>query len=231
LVALHGKDYYSLGVYPVLFAFGGVYIEQLTSVKLKWIRYALLVYTISLGVYIMPLTMPVTKPEELAKYFEQTGMNKLFKWEDQQLHPLPQDYADMIGWKEMAQKAGAIYNSLSAEEKLKTAVYCRGYFTAGALNYYRKETGLPEVISDDASFLLWMPDKYNIKNLLLVGHNVPAKDDLVFQQFEKMTIKDSVNMPLFRETGMKFILFENGNDSLNAILERGVSQLKSKFIR
>jgi len=51
-----------------------------------------------------------------------------------------------------------------------------------------------------------MPEKYNIKDLLLVGHNIPAKDDIVFQQFEKMTVKDSINMPLFREPGMKFIL-------------------------
>ena len=175
--------------------------------------------------------MPIAKPEELAKYYEETGMNKLFKWEDQQLHPLPQDYGDMIGWREMAQKAAAVYNSLPPEERSKTGIYCRGYFTAGALNYYRNELGLPEVISDDASFLLWMPEKYNIKNLLLIGHRVPGKDDLVFQQFGKMTIKDSVNMPLFRETGMKFILFENGNDSLNAIIERGVAGLKSQFIR
>jgi hypothetical protein len=32
-------------------------------------------------------------------------------------------------------------------------------------------------------------------------------------------------------TGMKFILFGNGNDSLNTIIEKGVAKLKSKFIR
>jgi hypothetical protein len=231
LVVLHGKDYYALGVYPLLFAFGGVYLEKATVLKWKWTRYAMLIFSIGLGLYTMPLTMPVAKPEALAEYFADRKLNKLFKWEDQQLHPLPQDYADMFGWKEMAQKAAAVYNSLPPEEKSKTMVYCRGYFSAGALNYYRKEVGLPEVLSDDASFLLWMPEKYNIKNLLLVGRRIPGNDDLVFQQFEKMTVKDSVNMPLFRETGMKFILFENGNDSLNTIIEKGVAGLKSKFIR
>jgi len=231
LVVLHGKDYYALGVYPLLFALGGVYLEQATALKWKWTRYAMLIFSIGPGLYTIPLIMPVAKPEALAEYFAERKFDKLFKWEDQKLHPLPQDYADMFGWKEMAQQAGTVYNSLSAEEKSKTMVYCRGYFSSGALNYYRKEAGLPEVFSDDASFLLWMPEKYNIKNLLLVGHQIPGKDDLVFQQFKKMTVRDSVNMPLFRETGMKFILFENGNDSLNSIIEKGVAGLKSKFIR
>jgi hypothetical protein len=76
-----------------------------------------------------------------------------------------------------------------------------------------------------------MPDKYDIKNLILVGHRIPDKDDIVFQQFEKMTIKDSINMPLFRENGMRIFLYENGNDSLNSIITKGVAELKRKYMR
>ena len=233
LIVLRGKDYYALGVYPILFAFGAFYLEQLTALKAKWLRYAMMIFAISLGIYAMPLIMPVAKPNVLARYYKKSGLSKTgsFKWEDQQYHPLPQDFADMFGWKQLAEKAGAVYNSLSPAEKEKTFVYCRGYFTAGALNYYRKDANLPEVYSDNASFLLWMPDKYDIKNLILVGHNIPGKDDKVFQQFEKMTVKDSINIPLFRENGTKIILFENGNDSLNQIITTGVAKLKSQFMR
>ncbi|MES1219806.1 MAG: hypothetical protein ABUT20_30175, partial [Bacteroidota bacterium] len=162
---------------------------------------------------------------------EKTHLNKMNKWEDLKLHPLPQDFADMIGWKEMAQKTAGVYNSLTNEQKAKTLVFCRFYGSAGALNLYGKEMGLPEVYSDNASFLLWMPDKYDIKNFILVGHDIPEKDDIVFQQFERMTVKDSVDIPLFRETGTKIMLFENGNDSLNTIVEKAVAQLKGKFTR
>ena len=231
LIVLRGKDYYALGAYPVLFAFGAYHLEKATSLRLKWTRYAMIIFPLALGVFAMPLIMPLAKPEVLADYYEKTGLSKTgsFKWEDQQMHPLPQDFADMIGWKELALKAGAVYNGLPEDQKSKTLVYCRGYFSAGALNYYRKEAGLPEVYSDNASFLFWMPDKYEINNLLLVGHKIPGKDDIVFQQFEKMTVKDSINMPLFRENGMKIILFEYGNDSLNKIITTGVSELKNKF--
>jgi len=233
LIILRGKDYYALGVYPILFAFGAFYLEKLTSLKFRWVRFAMLIFSFSFGIYAMPLIMPVARPEVLAKYYEKTGLNKTgsFKWEDQKMHPLPQDFADMMGWKELAIKTGAVYNSLSREERKKTFVYCRGYFSAGALNYYRKDAGLPEVYSDNASFLFWMPDTYDVKNLILVAHNIPDKDDIVFQQFEKMTIKDSINLSLFRENGMRIILYENGNDSLNNIITRGVAKLKSKFLR
>lgn len=233
LIVLRGKDYYALGAYPVLFAFGACQLEKATTIRLRWVRYAMLIFSFGLGIFAMPLIMPLAKPETLVKYYEKTHLNKTgsFKWEDQQMHPLPQDFADMMGWKETAMKTGAVYNSLSPDERKKTFVYCRGYFSAGALNYYRKEARLPEVYSDNASFLFWMPDKYDIKNLILVGHHMPDSNDIVFQQFEKVSIKDSINMPLFRENGMKIILFEHGNDSLNSIITKGVAKLKSKFMR
>lgn len=232
LIVLHGKDYYALGAYPVLFALGAFHIEKIT-IKQIWLRYVLVSFGVALSLFALPLIMPLAKPATLVKYYEVTGLNKIgsFTWEDHQRHPLTQDFADMIGWKEMAQKASAVYYSLPEEERNKTMIYCRGYFSAGALNYYRKEFRLPEVYSDNASFLFWMPDKYHIRHLLLVGHQVPEKDDIVFQQFERMTVKDSVDLPLFRENGMKFILFENGNDSLNTLIEKGIYKLKHQFIR
>ena len=233
LLYLSGKDYYALGAYPVLFAFGGYYLEQLTATRFTWVRYPMVAFALLLGAFAMPLVMPLAKPQQLAAYYHYTGLDQTgsFKWEDQQMHPLPQDFADMLGWKQMAQKAAAVYHALPKEEQDKTFIYCRGYFSAGALNYYAKEVGLPQVYSDDASFLWWMPETYPYKNLLLVAHNMPEKEDIVFQQFEKVTVKDTLTVPYFRENGMRYILFEHANDSLNAITTRGVAALKSKFIR
>lgn len=233
LLVLHGKDYYALGAYPVLFAFGAVQLEAATQYRFRVARYAMLAFSIALGVFAMPLVMPLAKPETLAAYYQSTGLDKTgsFKWEDLEYHPLPQDFADMIGWRETTAKAAAVYNSLPEAERRQTMIYCRGYYTAGALNYYGKDYGLPEVYSDNASFLFWMPDQYAIKHLLLVAHNIPGKDDVVFQQFESMTVKDSLVYPLFRENGIRFILFENGNDSLNVMIERSVAELKNAMRR
>ena len=249
LIVLHGKDYYALGAYPVLFAFGGVYLEQLTTRSLtaspqarswKWIRYVLVTASLALGLFGLPLTMPLAAPATLVRYYHATGLdNKTgFKWEDRQFHPRPQDFADMIGWREMAEKAAAVYHSLSAGERDSTIIVCRGYFSAGALTYYAKETGLPEIYSGNASFLFWLPDHFaggrtpcRVRNILLVGHHLPDKDEAVFQQFGKMTIKDSLVMPLFRENGMRFMLFEQGSDSLCAVIDRTVAAEKKQFMR
>lgn len=233
LTYMNGKSYYAAGAYPVLFAFGAFYLEKITITKGKIFRYVFVLIPVMLGSFIMPLLLPMMKPQELADWYKAKGINTTgsFKWEDQQYHPLPQDFADMIGWRELAEKTAAVYKSLPDSQQQKTMIYCRGYFTAGALNYHAKNLGLPEVYSDNASFLFWMPEQYHFKHLILVGKRMPDADDIVFQQFERVTIKDSIHYPLFRETGMKIILFENGNDSLQSITERGVAVLKARFQR
>lgn len=233
LTYMNGKSYYALGAYPVLFAFGAYYLEKLTIAKATFLRYVFIGIPVALGSLIMPLLLPVFKPQQLADWYRSKEINTIgsFKWEDQKYHPLPQDFADMIGWKELAERTAAVYKSLPDSQRQKTMIYCRGYFTAGALNYHAKELGLPEVYSDHASFLFWMPDTYDFKHLLFVGKRMPEEDDIVFQQFEKVSIRDSIHYPLFRETGTKIILFENGNDLLKSITESGVAGLKARFQR
>lgn len=233
LTYMNGKSYYAAGAYPVLFAFGSFYLEKITVSRFRFMRYVFILIPATLGILIMPLLLPIYPPQELADWYRKKDLHQMgsFKWEDQQYHPLPQDFADMIGWKKLAEKTAAVYQSLPASEREKTLVYCRGYYTAGALNYYAKTVGLPEVYSDNASFLFWMPDKYPFKHLILVGKRMPGANDIVFQQFEKVTVRDSIHYPLFRETGTKIILFENGNDSLQAITEHSVATLKARFQR
>jgi len=137
----------------------------------------------------------------------------------------------MIGWKEMALKAGKVYNSLPRSIRDSTLIFTPDYCTAGALNYYRKEAGLPEVYSTNASFLFWMPDSFPYRHCLRVDRDMPEPGEAVFRQFGKMTLEDSLVVPYFRESGMKYFLFENGNDSLRPMVERIVAKEKKVFMR
>lgn len=231
LTVTNGKDYYTLGTYPMLLAAGGVWLEQVTVAKRYWLRYASAAFIILLFIPLIPLLIPVWKPWRLAEYYIKTGLSKtgFLRWEDLKDHPLPQDFADMISWRELGNKVSRIYTSLPDSVKNKTLIYCRYYALAGAVTYYGKN--LPQATSDNASFLFWMPDRYDIKNLLFVGKKIPEKDDLVFQQFEKYTVIDSVTTPYAREQGVKIILYENGNDKVNAIIEAGIKEKKDEFRR
>jgi hypothetical protein len=160
------------------------------------------------------------------------GLEKLglLKWEDQKQHLLQQDFADMLGWKEIAEKSENIFQQLPDSVKKNTIVYCRNYGQAGALKYYVKDDLYRDkIISDNGSFLLWISEELYFKHLLFIGRKMPEKDDKVFQYFERVTIVDSVNNPLSRQHGDKIIFFENGTDSVWHIAGKGLKEIKEKF--
>ena len=231
LTATNGKDYYALGAYPMLFAAGGVWLQQITTVKMHWFRYAAVVIIFALFIPIIPAILPVWKPEKLAAYYRKTGLDKTGAnhWEDLKDHELPQDFADMQAWKEMAGKVSDLYVKLPDSTKKRTMVYCRNYGMAGALKYYGK--GLPAINSDNGSFLLWMPETYDVHTLLYVGRRIPEKDDEVFQQFEKYSVVDSITNVYAVEKGTKIILYENGNKQVSGMIEKGIREMKDEFRR
>jgi len=227
-----GKGYYALGAYPMLLAGGAVTIEKWSEGK-KWLRYTVTVVIIGLTIPFIPLLLPVWKPEKLAAFYQQYGIDKtgLLKWEDQKQHPLPQDFADMLGWKELAMKTETVFNSgLSNEIKDSTIIYCRNYGQAGALKFYCRSVRLKEkVISDNGSFLLWIPDSFQFRHILFIGRKMPDKDDEVFQHFKSYTILDSVTNPLSRQYGTKIILFEDADGQANKLALDGLKEEKQKF--
>jgi len=226
-----GKAYYTLGAYPMLLAAGSVWLERI-SLKRSWVRIAVVSVILLLAIPMIPLLMPIQPPQVMAQTNKEFGLEKIgiLRWEDQQNHPLQQDFADMLGWKELTGKAEALFHSLPDSVKSNTIVYCRSYGQASALRYYASDHYFRnKIISDNGTFLLWIPDRLSFRHLLFVGHNMPKKDDAVFQQFEKATIIDSVSNPLSRQYGDKIILFENATDSAHLLANSGLKEMKAEF--
>ncbi len=114
--------------------------------------------------------------------------------------------------------------------KKNTSVYCRNYGQAGALKYYARDHFFKrKIISDNGTFLLWIPDRFHFKHLLFIGSRMPGKDDEVFQHFEQVTIMDSVNNPLSRQHDDKIIFFKNGSDNAWQLANAGLKEMKAKF--
>lgn len=86
---------------------------------------------------LLPPSLPIairTSPTGegvLAKAFPPWGKRA---WEDGKNHNLPQDFADMLGWKEMADKSLAAYRMIPENELKNTLVICNNYGQAGALS-------------------------------------------------------------------------------------------------
>jgi len=233
LLAGSGKSYYALGLYPVLFAFGSLSLASWLQSKKLLVKIAVFTPVVLLGIFSLTIALPVFAPQTLADFYEKIGLSKMsfFYWEDLKPHPLPQDFADMIGWKETAAMAAKQYHRLPQTIRDSTMIYCRGYYTAGALNLYRHENNMPEAYSDNGSYLLWMPDTLHFRHLMMIGHTNPGPDDEVFNHFHSRIVLDSLYYPLFRENGIKVFFFHNTDDSAALLANKSIRQLMQQFSR
>ncbi len=234
LIVLHGKNYYALGIYPILFSFGAFYLEKVFVGKRYVLRYVAIAFSFIIGLPLIPVLLPVTTPAKLAEYYNKMSILKtgVLKWEDLKDHELPQDFGDMLGWRELSQKAEKQFLLLPAAEQDQTVVYCRSYGQAGALKYYGNSKKFSsKVISDNGTYRLWIPENMTFKNLLFVGHNLPGKDDEVFQHFASAQLKDSVDTKYSRQLGDKVILFKDADSSAAKLANAGLHEERSKFSR
>jgi len=206
----HGKNYYALGVYPILFAFGAYSLEQMTAVRFTFLRYAMVFIAAGIGYLFIPLALPLLEPSQLAALYEKRHMNKtgLLKWEDLKNHPLPQDFSDMLGWEEMSRKMAAAYQTLSTDEKKQTIVFCDNYGQAGAVNYYGPRHQLPAAHSTNASFLYWMPDKPDYENIVLVTDDKHEMEHAFIKNFKTAVLFDSVTSFYSKERGSLIIILK-----------------------
>jgi hypothetical protein len=178
---LKAKDYYALGLYPVILAFAGVFIEKSLTGKWKLIIVPfLIILNLVVTLPVGKLVMPVLTPSEIVQNkaaFEKFG---LLRWEDGKNHSLPQDFADMIGWREMAGKALTAYNMIPLWEQENTLVFCDNYGQTGALNYYNRGK-TKEAYSFSTDYIYWLPHLKMIKNILLVGNKPSEKITVMFK--------------------------------------------------
>jgi 4-amino-4-deoxy-L-arabinose transferase-like glycosyltransferase len=227
----HGKNYYALGVYPTLFAFGAAKLEIFTAASRKRLRVALIVFPVVIGLLFLPIALPLLPPKQLADLYvkmgtEQTGA---LKWEDLKNHPLPQDFSDMLGWKEMTQKVAKAYNMLDDSTKKNTVIFCNNYGMAGAVNYYGPKYHLPEAYSDNASFLYWMPNDFRIENFILVSDDPHEKQHDFSKGFKSVMKVDSVTTEYARERGDYIYTFIGADENFQKFFKEKIEKDKAEF--
>ena len=223
---LKAKGYYAIGIFPILFAFGSVYIENLLRGKWKLIVVSLLgCINLVLLISVARLIMPVLTPSEIRAQAPAFERLRLLRWEDGQTHALPQDFADMLGWHEMADKALAAYKMLSAEGQKNTIIFCDNYGQTGALNYYNRNK-MPEAWSFNTDYIYWMPHLSGIKNILLVGKDPGKKITDMFTIFKQV---GAVENEYAREKNTGIYLLRGANTDVSELLNKRVVERKLKF--
>lgn len=232
LLYFNGKGYYAAAIFPTLMGFGGLWFSQLVKRRgWGWSRWAAPVFMVILISLFLPILLPFRSPDALVGFYSSAGLSNIgpLKWEDHRLHPLPQDFADMLGWEEMAAKTAKAYNALPDSVKQQTMVYGDNYGEAGALAFYGRRAGLPEIYSDNASYVFWLPKTFEYKYFLFVTDELPEESDAFFNHWKKREIIDSVTQPLAREYRTKVILYSQPDDSVRVIAEKNLLRDKGQF--
>jgi hypothetical protein len=223
---LKAKDYYAMGLYPVLFAFGSVYFENVLSPKLRMIMIPLLVI-INLGFFLITVKLiyPVLMPSEIVQNKALFEKIDLLRWEDGKNHSLPQDFADMMGWREMAEKALKAYKTIPENELQNTLVFCDNYGQTGALNYYNRAK-MPEAYSFNTDYIYWLPHFKKIENILLVG-NKPSQQ--ILDQFKEVKLVGIVENEFARERNTGIYLLLGANNEFTGIFYKIAEDKKRKL--
>jgi hypothetical protein len=231
LLMLSGKAYYTLGVYPILFAAGGVAIEHWFAERRRFMKPVILAIMILIFLPVLPYSVPVLSFDKMAAYAEASkkyGLEGALVWEDGRVHSLPQDYADMTGWRELAECVIAAYQSLPAAEQADCAIYAENYGQAGAIKYYGKPYGLPEPVCFNETFVLWAPDSIYQRTLIYV--NDELGEDIQYY-FANVALAGQVNNAYFRENGLQIYLCRNPRRDFQEFYREKVGRLKGRYRR
>jgi hypothetical protein len=160
------KDYYAIGLYPIYISFGAVYLgEQLKEGWKRYLQPVLIIIPMLLFIPMYNAFFPNKSPEYIVNHAKPYQKFGLLHWEDGKDHPLPQDFADMLGWKELALKVDSVAGTLPDLDH--TLILCDNYGQAGAINYYTKNKKVV-AHSFNADYINWLPLDMKIKDVILV---------------------------------------------------------------
>ena len=221
------KSYYAIGLYPVYISFGSAFLSnKLNTDWKKYLKPILIAIPIIFYVLLFNIAFSVKTPDyyiENKNKYQELG---LLRWEDGKDHPLPQDFADMLGWKELAQKIDVVYNRLPNKDQ--TIIVCDNYGQAGAINYYTENKTI-KAVSFNADYINWFNFGTKIQNLIRVkeldGSNDELKETSPF--FETAYIADSITNSFAREYKTTIFVFSNPKIDINQRLKTEVDKKKN----
>jgi len=227
---LRAKSYYAMGLYPIFIGFGAVYIEHLLSKGWKQkLRPVFLLIPILIIIPLFQFLLPVLSPKKIAEKHELFQSMGMLRWEDGKNHLIPQDYADMVGWQELARIVDKAFEQVP--DKHSTLIHCDGYGMAGSINFYAEQE-YTEALTMEADYLNWYPlDQMRIENVILVKG--PWDEDPERKRestlFDTVTLVGTVSNEFARDKGTKVYLLSGAKQDIGVILKDEIEKKRTKI--
>ena len=222
-IGLKAKGYYAMGLYPVYIAFGSTYLEKLLQTgKKRFIKPVLVILALGFFVPIALVAFPVYSPKDslfLSEKYKEMGLSR---WEDGKDHALPQDFADMQGWKAITELTDNAYNQVAATGN--TLVLCDNYGQAGAINYYTSIPGL-QAVTMNADYVNWIDLSKKYANVILVQEASDDDPERKKEQplFESVRLFGYLKNPLARENNTKIYVLQGAKVTINTLLKADIT--------
>jgi hypothetical protein len=115
------------------------------------------VVLVAYGAVALPLELPIFSKEMTAAFASKSKISGATRTNMGVALKLPQDYADMLGWPELAAAVAHAYDSLPPEKRAQVVLIAENYGEAGALEYYGPRLGLPRVVSAAGTYWFFGP--------------------------------------------------------------------------
>ena len=135
------RDYYMAPGYPMLLAAGAVALEagiaRLRPIAAHWSRAALAFVLLAAFASTALVALPIAP-------IDSAGWRISRSFHD--------NFAEQIGWPELAAQVAQVYHALPLEERTRTAIFANNYGEAGAIDRYGPAHGLPPAISTINSY-------------------------------------------------------------------------------
>lgn len=144
-----GKPYYLIGMYPVLFAAGGVWWQGRHR---RWIPVAAVV----VGASGLVVALPLLPPDRVA---------------DLPVEDLEVEFGAQLGWERFVDDVAVAHRGLDGDAVIVTS----NYGTAGAIDLYGPARGLPEAHSPHNHYWFWGPPPDTSEHAVVIGF---AEDDV-----------------------------------------------------
>ena len=198
----HSKPEYLASAFPLLLAGGGVWLEQIaTRRSWHWLPVAITVLLVP-SLALAPLVVPLLPPATYVQYAAALRFS-IKNSEGKETAALPQFFADMFGWEELAAHVSAVYRHLPPAERAQAVVYAQNYGEAAALEHYRKQYALPPVTSGHNTYWLWGYGTDELQVMIIVGGE--REDHLrSFEQVDSVAVHRAAyvmpyenNLPIF----------------------------------
>jgi 4-amino-4-deoxy-L-arabinose transferase-like glycosyltransferase len=154
VLATQAKAYYVGPLYPLLLAAGSVGVEALARRGRPRLLPAAAAALVVGGLVAAPIALPVLPTARMV---------------DLGLAGVREDWAEMLGWPELAATVAAAWDRLPPAQRAGAAVVAANYGEAGAIDQYGPRLGLPPATSGHNGYWYWAGDGRPGAPLVVVG--------------------------------------------------------------